>query len=79
MKLITFRKNPNVSRTEFTRSIASGGILVDVRGIGFRSLQKSFIVMFDDNRVLKGGQCRVIRDDLMQCLTPALNISRNRQ
>lgn len=62
----------------FERSIASGGITVDVFGTGFKLLQRPHMVILHADRVLRGPKCDIERDDLMHCKTPNLEITRDR-
>ena len=75
---ITFRKNPVFSNLRFGRSIASGGIVVDVYGTGFSLLDRVHMAVVDGVRVLKGASCTIARDDLMHCFTPDLKIPHKR-
>lgn len=73
-----FRENPTFAQVIPERSIESGGIIVDVVGTGFKLLQRPHMVVRDEKKVMKGPQCNVVRDDLIFCKTPSLEIPHNR-
>lgn len=76
--LKNFRENPTFSQVIPERSIESGGILVEVKGTGFKLLQRPRMVIKDGKRIMKGPECNVVRDDLIVCMTPGLEIPHNR-
>lgn len=67
-----------MSQVRFERSIASGGILVDVFGTGFKLLQRPHMLVMDEDRAIRGPRCIIERDDLMHCYTPDLMIPNDR-
>uniref|UniRef100_A0A915ADH7 Sema domain-containing protein n=2 Tax=Parascaris univalens TaxID=6257 RepID=A0A915ADH7_PARUN len=73
-----YEKAPTVSQVRFERSIASGGILVDVFGTGFKLLQRPYMLVMDEDRAIRGPRCIIERDDLMHCYTPDLMIPNDR-
>ncbi|KAL3982306.1 Plexin cytoplasmic RasGAP domain family protein [Acanthocheilonema viteae] len=74
-----YEENPTFAQIIPERSIESGGIIVDVMGTGFKLLQRPYMVVRDEKRVMKGPQCNVVRDDLIFCKTPSLEIPHDRR
>lgn len=52
--------------------------MVDVMGTGFKLLQRPHMVVRDDKKIMKGPQCNIVRDDLIFCKTPSLEIPHDR-
>uniref|UniRef100_A0A8R1XYX6 Sema domain-containing protein n=1 Tax=Onchocerca volvulus TaxID=6282 RepID=A0A8R1XYX6_ONCVO len=74
-----YEENPTFAQVIPERSIESGGITVDVLGTGFKLLQRPHMVVRDEKRIMKGPQCNIVRDDLIFCKTPSLEIPHNRR
>ncbi|KAF8370327.1 plx-1 [Pristionchus pacificus] len=65
--------NPKVSSVLPERSVSAGGIRVDVKGEGFRILQRPKMILFGRGDIKTEGKDCVIRDDShMECFTPSL-------
>ncbi|KHJ87831.1 IPT/TIG domain protein, partial [Oesophagostomum dentatum] len=68
-----FVSNPRVSTIVPAKSIAAGGVKIDVKGEGFALLQRPRMVLINDRGVIQAGPvCEVEDDGLMVCLTPGL-------
>ncbi|VDK64486.1 unnamed protein product [Onchocerca ochengi] len=78
-ELLADGENPTFAQVIPERSIESGGITVDVLGTGFKLLQRPHMVVRDEKRIMKGPQCNIVRDDLIFCKTPSLEIPHNRR
>uniref|UniRef100_A0A915PJ57 Sema domain-containing protein n=1 Tax=Setaria digitata TaxID=48799 RepID=A0A915PJ57_9BILA len=74
-----YEENPTFAQVIPERSIESGGIIVDVMGTGFKLLQRPHMVVRDEKKIIKGPQCSIVRDDLIFCKTPSLEIPHNRR
>lgn len=74
-----YEKKPRFVSVRPERSIASGGIVVDVYGTGFKLVQRPHMVVMDEDRAVKGPICEIERDDLMHCKTPDLQIPDDRR
>ncbi|VDK43817.1 unnamed protein product, partial [Cylicostephanus goldi] len=68
-----FVSNPRVSTIVPAKSIAAGGVKIDVKGEGFALLQRPRMVLINDRGIIESGPiCDVEDDGLMVCLTPGL-------
>ncbi|KAK5971276.1 Sema domain-containing protein [Trichostrongylus colubriformis] len=68
-----FALNPRVSTVLPAKSIAAGGVQIDVKGEGFALLQRPRMVLISDRGVYQAGPvCEVEDDSLMVCITPGL-------
>ncbi|KIH66538.1 plexin cytoplasmic region [Ancylostoma duodenale] len=68
-----FVSNPRVSTIVPAKSIAAGGVQIDVKGEGFALLQRPRMVLINDRGVIQAGPvCEVEDDGLMVCLSPGL-------
>jgi hypothetical protein len=61
------------------RSIAAGGIEVEVRGSGFDLIQRPHMVVVESDTAFVGPRCRVDNPELMYCKTPDLRIPPSRR
>ena len=73
-----FRKDPKVTSVRPEKSIASGGIRVNVRGSGFGLIQRPHLVVMESDRAWLGPRCTIMGDETMTCLTPDLHIPKDR-
>ncbi|GMT23527.1 hypothetical protein PFISCL1PPCAC_14824 [Pristionchus fissidentatus] len=65
--------NPKTSSVSPERSVAAGGIRVDVRGEGFRILQRPKMILVGRGEVkTEGKECTIRDDSHMECFTPPL-------
>ncbi|KAK6025971.1 plexin cytoplasmic region [Ostertagia ostertagi] len=68
-----FALNPRVSTVLPAKTIAAGGVQIDVKGEGFALLQRPRMVLINDRGVHQAGPvCEVEDDSLMVCITPGL-------
>ncbi|CAD6194251.1 unnamed protein product [Caenorhabditis auriculariae] len=68
-----FTSNPAVSSVFPNRTIASGGIQLDVSGQGFSLLQRPRLILIGSRSEKQYGPlCSIESDALMRCVTPAL-------